>query len=112
MGEHVHYAMMGLLVLLAPLQAGERSGTPRQRYEALLKRLPSLRVSTPTTQRKPRPPLNPSWTSPESIPTMMLRSTPWDGSRKSLLSLRHLVVATRNCVHCGKRVLAEPNEIA
>ncbi len=27
---------------------------------------------------------------------------------KSLLEIKHLVVATRNCGHCGKRVLAEP----
>ncbi len=27
---------------------------------------------------------------------------------KSVVSMRHLVVSTRNCPHCGQRILAEP----
>lgn len=30
---------------------------------------------------------------------------------KRLMDMRHLVVATRNCGHCGKRVMADPDPV-
>ncbi len=30
--------------------------------------------------------------------------------RRSLITYRHLVIATRNCTHCGRQVLIEPEE--
>ncbi len=29
--------------------------------------------------------------------------------KKSIVGMRHIVVATKNCPHCGRRVLAEPD---
>jgi endogenous inhibitor of DNA gyrase (YacG/DUF329 family) len=29
---------------------------------------------------------------------------------KQIVGMRHLVIATRNCPHCGRRVLQEPDE--